>query len=218
MILVMGIFGCLSGGSENFGSSDILAIGDSMLAWNLEEGGSIPEVAGEDLGFSTENAAISGSYLSSGDDEDIPLQYQAGDWSWVIVNGGGNDLTDECACGDCDEVLDGILSEESDGGTLYELVSQIVEDGSGVALLSYFEMPEESGPGFYECNDELEKLVLRSTALADRNPEVVFLDSRGVVSIEENPEAYDDDFVHPSPQGSEMVGVALAGLMREASE
>jgi acyl-CoA thioesterase-1 len=212
MIFVLGIFGCQSEDSQ------LLAIGDSMLAWHLEDGVSIPEVVGEQLGLSTENASISGAYLSSGGDSDIPLQYEAGDWSWVIVNGGGNDLTDECACGDCDEVLDGILSEDGDEGTLFDLVSQIVDDGSRVALVSYFEMPEEAGEGFYECNDELAELVLRSTSMSEQFSDVIFFDSRSVVSVEDTPDAYDEDFVHPSVVGAELVGSGLAEMMSEAFE
>ena len=45
---------------------------------------------------------------------------------------------------------------------------------------------------------------------------MLFFDSRQVVSYEETPYAYDDDFVHPSIEGSELVGIEVAASMKNA--
>ena len=191
-------------------SNAILAIGDSMLAWNREEEASIPEVVAQELDFEVNNVAVSGSYISS-DDEDmhIPNQYKAGAWPWVVLDGGGNDLMDECGCEDCEENLDTILTENGDGGELYDLVQQMTNDGSQVALIGYFSMPQQA-EDFYKCNDELAALVERSKRMNDQVDGMIFFDSRQVVSYEQTPEAYDDDFVHPSIEGSALIGREVA--------
>ena len=199
--------------SGNEGNA-ILAIGDSMLAWNREEGASIPEVIAQELELEVSNVAVSGSYISS-DEEDmhIPNQYTSGDWPWVVMDGGGNDLMDECYCGDCEENLNSILSEEGDEGELFDLVQQITNDGSRVALVGYFSMPEQAEE-FSNCNDELAILVERATRMSENIEGMLFFDSRQVVSYEETPFAYDEDYVHPSIEGSELVGIELAAAMQ----
>ena len=196
--------------------SAILAIGDSMLAWNREEGASIPEVIGEELDLEVNNVAVSGAYISA-DEEDmhIPNQYAAGDWPWVVMDGGGNDLMDECGCGDCDENLNTILSEDGDAGELFDLVQQITDDGSRVALIGYFSMPQQAEE-FSNCNDELAVLVERATRMSENIDGMIFFDSRQIVSYEETPYAYDEDYVHPSIEGSELVGVEVADAMLNA--
>jgi acyl-CoA thioesterase I len=195
----------------------ILAIGDSMLAWNLEEEQSIPEVVGRELDIEVHNVSVSGAYISSDDtDSHIPSQYDTGGWSWVVMNGGGNDLNDECGCGDCTENLNSILSEDGEEGELFDLVQQIVDDGSRVALVGYFSMPEQAEYGFSECNDELEILVERTSRMTEKLDGVLFLDSREVISYEETPEAYDEDFVHPSIEGGGLIGAEVAAMIRDA--
>lgn len=202
-----------SGGEEG----SIFSVGDSMLAWNREEGLSIPQVVGRELDMDVENASVSGAYISTDDAEfSIPEQYYAGEWSWVVMDGGGNDLNDECGCGDCSDNINSIISEDGTEGSLVDLVQQIVDDGARVALVGYFSMPEQAEFGFAECNDELEVLVQRSYTMTEQVDGVVFLDSRDVISYEETPQAYDEDFVHPSVEGGALIGAEVAALIRNA--
>ena len=74
------------------------------MEWNIGNG-SIPEVVGELLGQPAYNARnIGGSMMSTGEDWSIPNQYDSGNWDWVIVDGGANDLNELCGCGPCETV------------------------------------------------------------------------------------------------------------------
>ena len=75
----------------------MLAIGDSFFDFHSDDESSIPHVAAAELGKTVANASVSGALLLEGD-EAIPDQYVAGDWEWVIVDGGGNDVNDLCEC------------------------------------------------------------------------------------------------------------------------
>ena len=118
------LMGCVSDAGVPGGDSaapvhpaagDLHAVGDSILAWFSEDGTSIPHVAAAARGQSVTNAARSSALMTWGEPElpAIPDQYEAGDWSWLIVDGGGNDLADRCACDACDAVLDEIATERS---------------------------------------------------------------------------------------------------------
>ena len=127
----------------------ILAIGDLYFDYNTEDEESIPAFTGRALGVSVQNNAIGGTRVSSGDPySDIPSQYEEGDWSWVLVNGGGNDLNEECGCGDCEENINGIISEDGQSGDMVSLIEKIVEDGSRVAWVGYYNIPEDA-PDFF---------------------------------------------------------------------
>ena len=209
--LLMGLAAC-GGGEELEG---ILGLGDSIMAWNLEEGASIPEVAGDELGVNVVNRAISGSYWTTDEGDAIPDQYVAGDWEWVIVDGGGNDMNDECLCGDCEANMTELISEDGTEGDAVDFIEQVLDDGVKVALMSYYPMPEDAQGGFALCNEEVEMLRDRYLALAERHDQLLIVDAALVVTPESTPEAYDEDRVHPSQEGSRIVGTYFAEQMLE---
>ena len=94
----------------------MLAVGDSFLDWHHDEEKSIPDVVGDEMGEVMGNASISGAMALDSDEGSIPNQYREGAWSWVIINGGGNDLTDRCDCRDCDGVMDRLLAADGESG------------------------------------------------------------------------------------------------------
>ncbi|MEL6992327.1 MAG: hypothetical protein AAGL92_12200 [Pseudomonadota bacterium] len=48
----------------------------------------------------------------------ITKQYVDGDWDWVVVNGGGNDLWMGCGCMLCAAKIDRLISEDGTKGTI----------------------------------------------------------------------------------------------------
>jgi acyl-CoA thioesterase I len=109
---------------------DVLVLGDSIFDWNVDRG-SIPEVMAEESGLTVASAAVSGAHLSSeAGAEAIVNQYQPGDWQWVVLDGGGNDLNDRCACEPCEV-------EEELEQTLTEFIASV---DSKVLLWGYYEM------------------------------------------------------------------------------
>ena len=100
----------------------ILAIGDSMMVWNGLIGQSIPDVLAEELAAPVVDRAVTGARMiyrlpiTGAAGLSIPKQYRGGDWDWVILNGGGNDLWFGCGCGSCDAKLDRMLTADGTEG------------------------------------------------------------------------------------------------------
>ena len=187
-------------------TTGVQAIGDSIFDWNDKQ--SIPHVVGEKLNLPVVNNAIGGSKVIG--DDGIPLQYEEGDWQWVLIDGGGNDLNEGCGCTDnevCNDIIDSIVAEDGSEGLIYDVVERIIADGHNVALLGYYEVSVDSE--FGNCNDELYILRQRYTNLASLFETAIFVDPTTVVRPDMT-EAYDDDLVHPSIEGGRIVGELIA--------
>jgi len=204
--------GCTEGGVPE--GTEIVAIGDSMFEWHAEEGDSIPDVVGAELGVEVANLSESGTWFSDGA---IPGQYVDGPWSWLVVDGGGNDLNDACECGDCDALMDELIDADGTGGLVPEFVGEVVDTGVRVAWMGYPELPADADHGFSSCMDELEILSDRLASMADTHPDVIFVDARDVVAPEDEA-LFDEDNVHPSVQGSEVMGRHIAEAIASAND
>lgn len=194
--------------------AEILAIGDSIFDWNVDEEASIPHVLGETLGIPTVNAAVGGTLLT-GDEEPIPSQYVAGTaWSWVVMDGGGNDLNDRCGCGACDAVMNEIVAPNG-SGVLRSFVEERVAEGTKVMFMGYPDLPAGAQFGFDRCDDEIETLSARVADLARDIDGMYFADARDVVSSADV-DLFDEDRVHPSIEGSRVMGEFLAQAIQQA--
>ncbi|MEM7719520.1 MAG: SGNH/GDSL hydrolase family protein [Pseudomonadota bacterium] len=207
-ILLLLLVGC--GFAPERGTGDVLAIGDSILAWNRPEGASIPDVVEKRSGRSVVNGSVPGaSFLTNGVSAviglSIPRQYRAGDFEAVIVNGGANDLNSLCGCNRCDTVLDRLVSRDGTSGAYVDLLARI---DVPVIIVGYYGTIRGGGGGFSGCQDELLELGIRLTRLASADPSVRFVRVRD--AIDGDPAFYDSDRVHPSPAGSERIGGLVA--------
>jgi len=186
----------------------ILVLGDSIMAWNAERGVSVADVVAAKLGVRTVSAAVPGSRVLGGSGA-VPDQYAPGPWSWVVVQGGGNDLVEGCGCGVCEATLDRLLGPDGGQGAIAELARRARADGASVLLWSYYEMPADAPFPFGRCNDELADVRARLALLAAGDAGIVFVDGRAAVQPS-RPRLYDRDRVHPSPAGSHAIGTQLA--------
>lgn len=202
LLFFSSLFGCEPG-------TGLLAVGDSVFDYHVEDGESIPEVVASELGIAVQNNAIGGSHLSSNYGEGIPETYETGDWSWVLVDGGANDLNDECSCGDCEVLLDELISPDSSGGIMRDFVEEIQGDGHPVALLGYYMVPEGAEFGFANCEETIRELNTRYDALAEQVDGVYYIDAGEVITPDQN-ELYDADNVHPSVEGARVLGEFIA--------
>lgn len=189
-------------------TATLYAVGDSILEWHLGDG-SIPEVMAETLGQPMYNAAVSGAHFLDGEGESIPSQLTDGGWKWLLVDGGGNDVNDRCECGDCDEVLDAIISADASAGALPDFARELAGAGTEVLIMGYYGLPAGAEFGFDRCGEELEVLSQRQSALADSSERIHFADTREVVDGTDE-SMFDGDLVHPSVAGSAVVGRFLA--------
>ena len=203
------LLGCQ--GLRPIGEGEVLALGDSVIEWNLDEEASIPDWVALETGLTVANGAISGSMVLEGDAERIPERYESRDWRWVILEGGANDVgPDGCGCGDCSQVVDRIIAADHSSGEMVELVDRALGDGAKVVLLGYYMVP--SGTEFEGCEDEIELLNARYASLADAREQVWFFDM-GEVMTPETLDLFAEDRIHPSLEGSEAVGRALGQLI-----
>ncbi|MEO1231378.1 MAG: SGNH/GDSL hydrolase family protein [Myxococcota bacterium] len=198
------------------GAGPVLAIGDSILDWHSDTAQSIPEVYGATADRSVANRAIGGARLLAGE-RSIPSQYVASarNYSRVLLDGGGNDVGgDGCGCGDCRGMVDLIINAQATEGRLVQLIDTIIADGADVVLLGYY-MPPPFGE-FSECRDEFAALNQRYAALAASRPPVRFVNMGDVVVYTDRPDYFDDP-IHPSIEGSRVIGEYIAQQLAEGS-
>lgn len=205
--------------SETDSESTVLAVGDSFFEYNAIGQASIPDVIGETIGIRVVNAAMSGAYFANldpaavADGLDVRSQYQEGDWEWVVVTGGGNDLNDLCGCGECEEVLDVLMAADGLSGEIPDFIKGIAADGINVMLVGYYEVPTDADYGFDQCGDEFADLSTRLEVSADSTDGVWFVSAAEVVTADQR-SAYANDRVHPSIEGSKLIGEHVAAAMK----
>ena len=188
---------------EALPEGEILAIGDSMFDF-IGGCGDAPDLTGVVLGEQIRNEAVGGATMLH---DDIPGQYISGDWRWVIINGGGNDM--DC---DSESACMAILDEVE---TAWRgLLDDVTADGARAALVGYpdFSEDSESGELWAAMGGEM---MSRMQSVADEYDDAFFVDLRGVMSGEEQPELFDDDQIHPSPAGASVIADAIAAVILE---
>lgn len=221
---------CLGCGSDEAEQPDgpevpddatIIAIGDSVMAWNSEEEASIPDVIGAELDRVVYNASVSGAYLTDDiegeEGMDIREQYVDNAWDWLVLDGGANDFNDECGCAACADILDEIISADGLTGALPEFVRGVVNQGVRVVVWGYYNVPASAEYGFADCNDLIDDYSERQALLAESHDSVWFVDGREAVDPGDL-DNYDEDHAHPSPLGSQRVGEAIAEQILSAEQ
>lgn len=205
---------CDSGGESRLigeGDPTVLVIGDSVMEWNRSEDASVADVIAALTARAVQNNAVSGSLLSGGG-EDIRDQYEPGPWEWVVMDGGANDLGETCGCGPCGDVLNDLASPDGIRGAYPDFVRRLVSDGAGVLVMGYYMAPTGAETEFTACADDLEELNRRLQAMASATDRVTFAPATEVIDPD-NREHYDEDLVHPSIEGSRLIGELFANII-----
>ncbi|GIT90970.1 hypothetical protein JANAI62_14250 [Jannaschia pagri] len=198
------------------GENAILAIGDSIMAWNGGQG--IPEVAGEVLGRPVTDASQSLAQVTNPSATagalgfDITRQFGGSGWDWVILTGGGNDIRDDCATPRAAATRDGLIGPDL-RGDIPSLIARIRQTGARVLFIGYYDGADASPTGFTPCQPEFTIMNERFTRLAAADPGVEFLDAGDVIDPSDIG-LYAGDLVHPSPRGSALIGRAVAARIQ----
>ncbi|PTX55755.1 lysophospholipase L1-like esterase [Litoreibacter ponti] len=192
---------------------DILVIGDSMLEWQKIFNASIPDVLARETERAVDNRAASGAkfYLSGAGTNPrsvIPAQYEAGDWNWVLVNGGANDLLTKCGCRKCDAVLDRLISRDGQRGIVPDLVRKIRADGPRVMMVAYYEGNARRNL-FSRCAAPLREMVQRQLKLARAERGIEMVRIKSAINPK-NRSHFAIDGIHLSRKGTNRVGILLA--------
>ena len=200
------------------GPDAILAIGDSVMAWNGDRG--IPEAVAATLGRPVVDASRSGAHLThpSGTAAalgfDVSRQFRGGGWDWVILTGGGNDLRGACGTPEARAITDGIVNDRL-RGDLPALVARIRSTGAKVAYVGYYDASRDGTTGFTACQPAFDAINARMTRLAARDPGLLVLDAGTVIDPSDRG-LYAADLIHPSPRASAAIGRALGAAMAAA--
>jgi len=206
ILAVLVLTGCVVFPEGRESAARILVIGDSIMAWNRGDGAAIPDVIERRLGQPVLDASVPGARMRLGGLRgavglSIPRQYREGDWDTVILNGGANDLRATCGCNRCDAVLDRLARQDYPA-----LIARLAP--ARVVIVGYCGPVRVGGGSFDGCSDELSELARRLARLAAANPRVTFVPVRAAIAGD--PRYYDTDRVHPSPEGSALIGALVA--------
>ncbi|SHI44015.1 GDSL-like Lipase/Acylhydrolase family protein [Shimia gijangensis] len=197
----------------------ILTMGDSLLAWHGVSGRSVSHVVANELKEPVENRSIGGARVLYG----LPVtgsmgmkiakQYTPGDWEWVVLNGGGNDLWLGCGCKACDKKMDRMISADGKKGAIPGLIGKLRSSGAQVVFVGYLRSPGV-GSVIDACRDEGDKLEARIAKLAK------FADGVHFLSLAEMVPHGDRSFhtvsmIHPSIKGSREIGKRVAEIIRD---
>ncbi|MEO0502296.1 MAG: SGNH/GDSL hydrolase family protein [Pseudomonadota bacterium] len=197
----------------------IMTMGDSLLAWNAPSGRSVSDALEARLGQPVVDRSVSGaSYLyplpiSGSLGLRIERQFVSGDWDWVVLNGGGNDLWLGCGCGRCARQLERLITADGSDGAIPSLIARLRAQGTRVAYVGYLRTPGFRSPveGCVAIGTALEG---RIAVLAARDPGVVFVSNTDLVPDGDR-SFHDSDLLHPSPKGSAAIAARLARVIAE---
>ncbi len=195
----------------------ILALGDSMMAWNSGASASVSHAMENTLGEEIVDRSVVGASvlyalpISGSLGLRISAQFVPGNWDWVVMNGGGNDLWLGCGCKPCDKQMDRMLSADGKTGRVADLVAQIRKGGAKVIYLGYLRTPGRDSP-VDACRDLGDAFEQRLTSMAARDRGVFFISNADLVPNRDL-SFHAADRVHPSPKGSAAIAARAARII-----
>lgn len=199
----------------------ILLMGDSMMAFHGLSGKSVSHAMERRLGEPVIDRSVSGARflyalpISGAAGMNITKQYADGNWDWIVMNGGGNDILFGCGCGLCDRRIDRLISQDGTKGVIPGFVSRMRQTGANVVMVGYLRTPGVRSP-VEHCVDEGQEMDARMARLAALDRRVHFIPMSDVVP--DGDRTYHAvDLVHPSPKGSAAIGTRIADFIRASA-
>lgn len=199
---------------------NVLAIGDSLLAWHRISRRSIIDKLEENLGAKvTDRSVVAARFnyvlpISGAMGLNISKQYRPSNWDWVVLNGGGNDLWFGCGCIACDTTIDKLIAPNADAGKIPRLVARIRGNGAQVIFVGYLHSPSVFSI-IDHCKDENIEFERRLSLLAERDSGFRFLRLSNIVPDGDRSFHW-IDMVHPSTKATSVIGERLAGIIKES--
>ena len=200
-------------------SNQILVMGDSFMAWNRASKRSVPDIVASKLKVPVQNKAVSGARmiynlpLTGAMGMSIPQQFREGQWDWVVMNGGGNDLWLGCGCHTCDRKLNKLISKSGTKGKIPNTVAKALKSGAQVLYVGYLRSPGANSP-IENCRDEGDALDARLAQMAKRVKGVHFIPMADLVPNGDR-SFHGIDMVHPSVKGSRAIGTRIANYIKQ---
>lgn len=222
-VVALGLLAVLAACTEPVTRNDtsrILAMGDSMMAWHGTAHRSIPHAIENELGEPVINRSVVGAQMiyelpiSGALGMNIGKQYRQGDWDWIVLNGGGNDLWLGCGCSRCDKRINRLISADGHYGTIPALVRRLRSSGAQVIFVGYLRSPGV-GSVIEHCKDDGDELEARIARLAASDPGFHFLSLADLVPPGDR-SFHAADMIHPSVKASSAIGQGIARIIRNA--
>ena len=188
-----------------------IVAGDSMMAWNGRDqnvAAHLQRLLGEPVGSVARSLAqVDGGvgFLS------IPNQIAGYAPEWIIVNGGANDLSQNCRCSECGRVLDRLVTSDGATGAIPTLVARLRSRGSKIVWVDYYTSPRYVGTTCLSTYQELEARLSRMVSQMSG----VTLVELGETFSPNDLSLFDRDRTHPSPKGSALIAQAVANILRQ---
>lgn len=188
------------------------------MAWNNISNQSIPDSIAKRLGEPVVDRSVSAARIiyhlpiSGSAGLNIGKQYKTGDWDWIIVNGGGNDLWLGCGCIACNRKLDKLISADGRKGAIPGMLSDLRQTGAQVIYVGYLRSPGVGSP-IEHCRTEGDILEQRITHLADLDSGIHFLSLRDLVPNGDR-SYHALDMIHPSIKASTEIGNRVAEIIQ----
>lgn len=199
------------------GGARILAMGDSLLAANAGAGLSVADVVQTALGEPVVDRSMPGASILYG----LPItgslglkiekQFRKGNWDWIVLNGGGNDLLFGCGCHRCEGRMEWMISQTGESGEIPNLVYKLRQTGARVIYVGYLRSPGV-GSAIESCRDDGDALEARIQKMADADDGLYFLSLADLVPFGDR-SFHGFDMIHPSVKGSTAIGRRVASLI-----
>lgn len=197
--------------------SRILVVGDSMLATHRMSDRAVADALEQTLREPVVDRSTIGARfhyalpISGSAGLNITKQYVPGEWDWVVVNGGGNDLWFGCGCMICGPKLDRLISEDGTKGTIPGFLSRLRQSGAKVIYVGYLRSPGLASP-IEHCRDEGAELERRVARLSQIDSGLYYLSLQDLVPNGDG-SYHAIDMIHPSVKGSTAIGQLLANVI-----
>ena len=196
----------------------ILFMGDSLFAVHSVSGRSVADATEDFLGEPIRDNSVLGARilynlpLTGAMGLKIAKQYRKGDWDWIVLNGGGNDLWLGCGCNRCERRMDRMISADANRGKIPSLVARLRGTGARLVYVGYLRSPDMNSP-IEGCKDEGDELERRLAIMAERDPGLDFLSLAELVPPGDR-SYFGVDMIHPSVKTSRLIGRMIADLIR----
>lgn len=216
ILLILFIFAMLGQGAASAQSRDlnVLVMGDSMMAWNRTNGNSVADTIDGSPGVKVTDRSVSAARyfyslpISGSLGLRLPAQFRPGNWDWVVINGGGNDLLLGCGCGKCGQMLDRLVSKDGRKGAIPDLMTSIRTSGAKVLYVGYLRNPGIPSP-IRSCKPAGNELDRRLAKMAETRKGVTFLPLSDLVPTGDR-SFHAGDLIHPSIKGSRSIAARIS--------
>lgn len=195
----------------------ILVMGDSLLATHNSTGFSVADNLERLLGEKVRDQSVSGAHMiyrlpiSGAAGLSIPKQFREGNWQWVVLTGGGNDLWLGCGCNRCERKMNRLISSDGRKGVIPSTILRARKSGARVIYVGYLRSPGFGSP-IESCRDEGDELERRIAKLAAIDPGLYFQSNADLVPHGDK-SFHAVDRIHPSRKGSLHIAQRIAQVI-----